>query len=73
MSNRKPNITKKLLPNILNLHKLDVFHQDTDGDIFTVDGVDNYLSYGKTYFSLSYKNSSQLLGNQYRPISIIPI
>ena len=36
MSNVKPNITRKILPNILNLHKLDVFHQDTNGNIFNV-------------------------------------
>ena len=58
MSKIKPNITKRLLPNILNLHKLDVFHQDTNGNIFNVDGIDDYLSYGKTYFTLSYQNSS---------------
>ena len=47
MGSTKPNVTKKLLPNILNLHKLDVFFEDKDNDIFQIDGLDDYLSYRK--------------------------
>ena len=55
------------IPNNLNLDTIDVYHEDVLQEYFDIQGLNYPLSYGKHFFTISYKDvptkTSQLVHN----------